>query len=79
MLPTLGPWESTGGASAVAVVGVDGRVVATVGKPADARLIAQAPEMLRLLKEWRERHDGSSYANRNEIDLVIGRAEGHLG
>lgn len=47
MLHTLGPWRSAGRT----VYGVDGKTVAVVVTEADARLIAQAPEMLKLLSE----------------------------
>lgn len=78
MLHTLGPWRACG----TTVQAVDGSVVCQTQKPEDAKLIAQAPELLRLLKErtydYNKHYELWADQNRDRR-LAIGRAEGTLG
>lgn len=75
MLHSLGPWKVDG----CCVRDVSGNVVCQSAKPEDAKLIAQAPELLRLIREITEDEGNPDSTFYDDVTLAIGRAEGTRG
>lgn len=72
---SLRPWTAEG----VAVRDAGGALVCTCVTEADAKLIAQAPEMLNLLQYAVHPSSGKRTLDWNAAQLAIDRAEGTRG